>query len=679
MNIQEIQSYNLADAVQFNDTLNPRIWQDNKMRPEVRQRLLAIAEDFSEFLGLGDLEIKDITVSGSNASYTYTPHSDIDLHLVADIPQADSSAVYRELFDAKKFQYNQLHNIVIGGYDVELYVENANSPPVSQGNYSVLHDQWISYPRQRPATVDDDAVRSKYEDLNQRIEQAVHSGDADVIADLAAKIKRMRQAGLDQHGELGPENLAYKMLRTQGAIGRLYQAKTAARDRELSLAEQDRVRKPVRYGFTEVDTGQAQGSSTGDEGAQSTWDGVSPHTDEFLSEQLKPDTLAVVTDFVKYCVQQLALESVPEIRLRRDPQWSARNHSFGQFDAAADRLFVAVANRHIMDILRTVAHELVHSAQQQQQGLPPGAGHTGSEFENEANARAGVLMRNYAELHPEYFELDQSTVVEESQSLDEWSMHSDKLKKALRKKGYTPIGSGADQRAYLAPNGLVLKIFGTSATTQGSTKDNIKFTSSQRMFFEFVKFCQARPNNPYLPKFPEPTWAPFEFEGRVYLQIWQERLQTNGQAQRKFAYLADEMIYLPNYSAWAKRHQKSFEQAFPGSDSEVAWQTVRALEKVAFNQGYTWDLHDGNIMMRGTTPVIIDPWSSGLYESSGYIPTEKQKNLPQFKMALSVDVRPGETGRQANKLGLETDSQGRPALLLAGLKNAWQEFKRDPR
>jgi hypothetical protein len=478
MNIQELNSYNLADAVQFNDSLNPRIWQDKKMRPEVRQRLLAIAADFSEFLGLEDLEIKDITVSGSNASYTYTPHSDIDLHLVADIPLADSSDVYRELFDAKKFQYNQLHNITIGGYDVELYVENANNPPVSQGSYSVLHNHWIGYPRQRPATVNDDAVRSKYEDLAKRIQQAVASSNVDVISSLAAKIRRMRQAGLDQHGELGPENLAYKMLRTQGAIGQLYQARTAARDRQLSLDEQDRVSQPVRYGFAEVNTGQAQGSSTGDEGAQSTWDGVSPHTDEFLSEQQAPDTLAAVTDFVKYCVQQLALESVPEIRLRRDSQWGARNHSFGQFDAAGNRLIVAVADRHVMDILRTVAHELVHSAQQQQQGLPAGAGHTGSEFENEANARAGILMRDYAELHPEYFEL---------------------------------------------------------ATT-----------------------------------------APSE-----------------------------------------------------------------------------------------------------LGESSGYIPTEKQKNMPQFKMALSVDVEPGELGRQANKLGLETDSQGHPALLLAGLRNAWQQFKRD--
>ena len=189
MNILELDSYNLADAVKFNKELNPRIWQSNKMRPEVRAKLLEIAEDFKEFLGLTDIEIKDIVVSGSNASYTYTPHSDIDLHLVADIPQADMDDVYRELFDAKKYQYNDLHDIKIGGYDVELYVENANKPAVSQGNYSLVRDDWNSIPKQRRSTVDDDAVRSKYEDLKHRIDAGVEGNDPDTINTLAQKIK----------------------------------------------------------------------------------------------------------------------------------------------------------------------------------------------------------------------------------------------------------------------------------------------------------------------------------------------------------------------------------------------------------------------------------------------------------------------------------------------------------
>ena len=51
MNILELDSYNLADAVKFNDKLNPVLWQGQHMRPEVRDQLLTIAEDFRKTRG----------------------------------------------------------------------------------------------------------------------------------------------------------------------------------------------------------------------------------------------------------------------------------------------------------------------------------------------------------------------------------------------------------------------------------------------------------------------------------------------------------------------------------------------------------------------------------------------------------------------------------------------------
>jgi hypothetical protein len=149
-----------------------------------------------------------------------------------------------------------------------------------------------------------------------------------------------------------------------------------------------------------VNTGMAQGSAIGDAGAQSTWDGVSPDTQMTVNE----DSSSAIEDFVRYCVDQLGIEQIPQLRLRRDPAWSERNHSFGQFDPERKELNISVAGRHIMDIFRTVAHELVHHRQNEQSKLPADAGATGSRYENEANAQAGVLMRDYAQLHPEYFE-----------------------------------------------------------------------------------------------------------------------------------------------------------------------------------------------------------------------------------------------------------------------------------
>ena len=64
MHINELEQYNLADAVRFHDQLNPGLWgSDEHLRPEVRQALLRIAEDFREFLGVGDIRVKDITIS----------------------------------------------------------------------------------------------------------------------------------------------------------------------------------------------------------------------------------------------------------------------------------------------------------------------------------------------------------------------------------------------------------------------------------------------------------------------------------------------------------------------------------------------------------------------------------------------------------------------------------------
>ena len=79
MHILELDSFKLSDAVKFHNRLNPKLWgRDEQLLPEIREKLLAIADEFREFLGIADLDVQDITVSGSNAAYAYTPNSDID-------------------------------------------------------------------------------------------------------------------------------------------------------------------------------------------------------------------------------------------------------------------------------------------------------------------------------------------------------------------------------------------------------------------------------------------------------------------------------------------------------------------------------------------------------------------------------------------------------------------------
>ena len=222
MNSKELNSFKLSDAVTFHDKLNPKLWNRTKLRPEVRDQLIKIAEDFLTELGVHDLDVKDITISGSNAAYSYTKYSDLDLHILVDMGNLPVDEVYKELFNAKKTIYNDSHDIKIHTIPVELYVQDSREPVVSLGEYSVMNDQWIRIPTKRRSDFDQTVTKSKYEKLLSLIEMAFKSRKYSKIKHIIDTIKRYRQTGLDKGGEFGPENLAYKMLRSQGYITKLY-------------------------------------------------------------------------------------------------------------------------------------------------------------------------------------------------------------------------------------------------------------------------------------------------------------------------------------------------------------------------------------------------------------------------------------------------------------------------
>lgn len=237
MNLKEFDEFKLADAVHFHNELNPAIFAGDKIREDVRNQLLLIAEDFVDHLGIKHVDVQDITLSGSSAAFSYTPHSDIDLHIIVDYSQFSDDDVYRELFDAKKTVYNDSHDIKINGYPVELYVQDSNHPTITLGEYSIMRDAWIKLPRKRRANFDQYATKLKYQKLVKLARYAIKSDNAGKIKNILRTIKRYRQAGLDLNGEFGPENLAFKALRSQGIIKRLYEKLQTLHDERLSLPE----------------------------------------------------------------------------------------------------------------------------------------------------------------------------------------------------------------------------------------------------------------------------------------------------------------------------------------------------------------------------------------------------------------------------------------------------------
>ena len=228
MNVQEL----FIDPNPHNHELNPKLWDNNQLRKEVRFKLLKIARHFADYLNVDRLHLKDITLSGSSAGYNYSDYSDIDLHLVVSKTNGND-----ELYTAKKNLYNSEHNLVISDIPVELYVQPAEQTHHSAGIYSVLDDKWITEPVHEEPTVDPKDIKAKARNYAGQINSAMRSNDLAKCRAAMENLKRLRKAGLETNGEQSVENLAFKLLRARGQIDKLRKYITKLESAELSLGE----------------------------------------------------------------------------------------------------------------------------------------------------------------------------------------------------------------------------------------------------------------------------------------------------------------------------------------------------------------------------------------------------------------------------------------------------------
>jgi hypothetical protein len=109
----------------------------------------------------------------------------------------------------------------------------------------------------------------------------------------------------------------------------------------------------------------------------------------------------LLKNFLKYCIEDLQLEKpYPRIHLTTD---KSQTETYGHFDPNNKTIVVYTKGRGLGDIMRTIAHELVHRRQDQDQRITADSGETGSPIENEANSYAGVLLRNFGQKHKQIF------------------------------------------------------------------------------------------------------------------------------------------------------------------------------------------------------------------------------------------------------------------------------------
>jgi hypothetical protein len=224
----------LIPGIEPHDELNPQLWQGEQLRSDVKQALLRIARKFEQYLDI-NVQVEDVIVTGSQASYNYTQHSDLDLHLIIDYKTIECDQPVEVLLDTKRKLWKFSHDITIHGVPVELYAEDT-AKPVKGSSYSILTDQWRVKP-QKATTQQPEGIERIALAWITVIREAVQAGTPTALQSAKDLLMHYRQQSLALGGEMSRGNLVFKMLRNTGVISMLMQALTQAQDQELSLPE----------------------------------------------------------------------------------------------------------------------------------------------------------------------------------------------------------------------------------------------------------------------------------------------------------------------------------------------------------------------------------------------------------------------------------------------------------
>jgi len=227
-----------------NGKLNGELWKSSQLRPEVRNTLLRVAEDFFDDLDIPWAELEDIRLTGSSANYNWSKYSDIDVHLIIDYSLVDKNEDFAEAyFTARKNLWNNEHDISISGYDVEIYVEDPDAKHTSSGIYSIMMDEWIKKPKLTKPRIDKRAIKDKSNTIMRLINDLIidklkekdYIGAIRSAEKMSEKLKKIRKTGLDTRGEYSTENLTYKILRRNGYLQKLWDAKIDAYDQMMTM------------------------------------------------------------------------------------------------------------------------------------------------------------------------------------------------------------------------------------------------------------------------------------------------------------------------------------------------------------------------------------------------------------------------------------------------------------
>ena len=241
-NIDESLTPSEVDLSSFNikKELNPKFWKNDRLDSRIRMKLLDIADDFINFLGVDWVKPEDITITGSLANYNWNQkYSDIDLHIIMDYSKVDERTDFVDkYFYSQKKLWNEEHKeLKIYGFPVEVYVQDINKKHTSSGVYSLAKDKWLTEPERDKLAkkkVNKIQIKNKVSEYTKKIDKLADElkkseGNeyklrkiSEIAEKLFDELKNLRRGDLSNaDNEINEGNIIFKCLRRLGYIEKI--------------------------------------------------------------------------------------------------------------------------------------------------------------------------------------------------------------------------------------------------------------------------------------------------------------------------------------------------------------------------------------------------------------------------------------------------------------------------
>lgn len=223
----------LFESIEVHDTLNPKLYDGMEMKQEVYDKLTEIYKEFLDFIDI-PLNIVDVEVVGSNASYNYNENSDIDLHIIvnSEVTYVEPT-ILRQLYNDRKGAFNRDYDISVEGIPVELYIEDVNDGNATNGRYSLLEQRWIVEPQ--PIHYDIPDISQDLMSYQEKCSELLASDNAEEVRQFINDLYMLRKLGLAESGEASVGNLVFKELRSMNMLQDLKDHYYELRSRDLSV------------------------------------------------------------------------------------------------------------------------------------------------------------------------------------------------------------------------------------------------------------------------------------------------------------------------------------------------------------------------------------------------------------------------------------------------------------